>query len=342
MNEASGNQVWSWQPNQGTVQIIAATAGGGVAVLNIVGNQEDVVRLDSSDNATYDTWGTAGGSAGYGVLSNASYFAGLWYGVGGDPVFEGMVGQPEEEAFTAWPDPDGGAPNNGGSKQAVIYQYHFVPRAITGIDYQQVVEDSVPEGSNTNFQIPVRHVFVMNSKATADRFITDLRSGAAAVAFVGDSIGYPSGNGTTVRYGLWFYNQILASPNAPAGVAEYQGSAIMRRSIGDIAPDTQVLFIGACEFDSNMSQWLVPVKTKGQAFILPTQPVPTYLGPVTEAWVATLANLASGNNVTTSVNNGNLYLKQNPPSPPPTGPVPYVRPIWGVAGDGTFTIKASQ
>ena len=60
VNEASGNQVWSWQPDQGTVQIIAATAGGGVAVKNIVSNQEDVVRLDLNGNPTYDTWGTSG------------------------------------------------------------------------------------------------------------------------------------------------------------------------------------------------------------------------------------------------------------------------------------------
>src|ERR1700685_4057743 len=45
VNEASGNELWRWQPSQGTVQIIAATVGGGVSVKNIVGNQEDVVRL---------------------------------------------------------------------------------------------------------------------------------------------------------------------------------------------------------------------------------------------------------------------------------------------------------
>ena len=34
-----------------------------------------------------------------------------------------------------------------------------------------------------------------------------------------------------------------------------------------------------------------------------------------------------------------LGLKNNPPTPPPGD---YVRPIWGVMGDGTFKIKASQ
>jgi hypothetical protein len=337
VNESSGSEQWRWQPSSGTVQIIAATAGGGLAVKNLVVGQENVVRLDASANPTYDTWGTAGGSSGYGVISNASYFAGLWYGVDGDPVLEAIVGEPKEDAFLAWPEPGGGGTNNGGSKQAVIY--HFVPQAITGLNYQQFVEDSVPEGPNTNFKIPVRHVFVTNSNATADRFITDLKSGAAAVSFIGDSVGYPSGNGTVQRYALRFYNQLLVSPNTPSDL-KYPGYSIVSESMKQIAPDTQIVFIGACDIDSNMRQWLVPVTTTGQAFILPDPPpTPTYLGPASEAWVAMLENLANGNNVTTSVDNGNTYLKNNPPQPKPAD---YVRPIWGVVGDGTFKIKASQ
>ena len=79
VDEASGNEQWRWQPESGTVEIIAATAGGGVAVKNIVGNQEDVVRLDSTGTPTYERWGTAGGTSGYGVVSNSSYSStGLW------------------------------------------------------------------------------------------------------------------------------------------------------------------------------------------------------------------------------------------------------------------------
>jgi len=115
VNEASGNQVWTWQPSQGSVEIISATAGGGVAVKNIVGNQEDVVRLDSNGNATYDTWGTAGGSAGYGVLSNSTYFAnGLWVGTTGDPVIAGVIGDTESDAPDVYPN-HGGTPQNQGS-----------------------------------------------------------------------------------------------------------------------------------------------------------------------------------------------------------------------------------
>lgn len=109
VNEASGSQVWSWQPNQGTVQIMAATAGGGVTVKNIVGSQEDVVRIDSTGNPTYDTWGTTGGSAAYGVLSNSSYFANqLWVGTTGDPVISGMTGDTLQTANTNWPWGTGG------------------------------------------------------------------------------------------------------------------------------------------------------------------------------------------------------------------------------------------
>jgi Bacterial Ig-like domain (group 2)/IPT/TIG domain/Abnormal spindle-like microcephaly-assoc'd, ASPM-SPD-2-Hydin/Galactose oxidase, central domain len=350
VNEASGFQLWTWQPSEGTVQIIAATTGGGIAVLNTLNNgQEDVVRIDSNDNPSYDAWGTTGGSAAYGVLSNATYFAGLWIGVGSDPVIEGMVGQPMEENSTPWPDPDGGAPNNGGSKQAVIY--HFLPRnpgpdfPITGnngTNYEALVENSVPDGPNANLKIPVRHVFVTLADATVDRFVTALRSGAAAVAFIGDSVGFGTGN-SVPRYGLQFFNQILASPDIPAG-AFYPGYTIVTKSFTDIAPDTQVLFIGACEFDSTMSQWLVPFKSSGQAFIVPSTPSVTFLGAASEAWTAMLVDLAGaqgGNaaSVSTAVTFGNQYLTDHPPSPLPGD---YVKPVWKYVGDGNVVIKASQ
>jgi uncharacterized protein YjdB len=93
VNESSGAELWSWQPNSGTAQIITATAGGGIAVLNVLSSgAEDVVRLDSNGDPTYDSWGTSGGSAGYGVLSNSTYFANsLWVGTD-QPVITGMIG----------------------------------------------------------------------------------------------------------------------------------------------------------------------------------------------------------------------------------------------------------
>jgi hypothetical protein len=55
VDESSGGR-WNWQPSEGTVQLIAATAGGGAAVLNTLYNgQQDVVRLDATGNPTYDT-----------------------------------------------------------------------------------------------------------------------------------------------------------------------------------------------------------------------------------------------------------------------------------------------
>lgn len=185
----------------------------------------------------------------------------------------------------------------------------------------------------------MKHVFVTKADATVDRFVTALRSGAAAVAFIGDSVGFaPDAGGSAQRYGLQFFNQILTSPNLPTG-AYFPGYTIVTRSFKDIAPDTQILFIGACEFDSTMSQWMVPVETSGQAFIVPSQPVPTYLGPASEAWVAMLQDLASGLTATTSVNDGNQYLQSHPPSPKPPD---YVRPVWKPVGDGNVKLKASQ
>ena len=115
VNEASGNELWRWQPESGTVQIIAATAGGGVAVRNIVGNQEDVIRIDSTGTPTYDTSGTAGGTSGYGVVSNSSYSStGLWVGTTGDPVISTIVGIPLDIAATTWAS-DGGTEQGQGS-----------------------------------------------------------------------------------------------------------------------------------------------------------------------------------------------------------------------------------
>jgi hypothetical protein len=107
VNEADDNQKWAWQPSQGGVEIIAATAGGGVAVRNILDYAtENVVRLDADGNPTYDTWGTNG--SGYGVLSNASYFGnGLWVGLTGNPVVGGVVGSDLYTALSHWTSPKG-------------------------------------------------------------------------------------------------------------------------------------------------------------------------------------------------------------------------------------------
>ena len=121
VDEASGNEKWRWQPESGTVEILAATAGGGVAVKNIVGNQEDVVRLDASGNPTYDTWGTSGGQGGYGVLSNSTYFnTGLWAGTTGDPVIAGVEGEPLEVAASTWAESGGTEQKQGSSDPGLV------------------------------------------------------------------------------------------------------------------------------------------------------------------------------------------------------------------------------
>jgi hypothetical protein len=109
VNEADGNQLWSWQPDQGTVQIIAATAGGGVAVKKHrrQPGRRGPPRLERQRHLRH--LGTAGGSAGYGVLSNSVYFANdLWVGTTGDPLISGMIGNLLPVANDNWPWGTGG------------------------------------------------------------------------------------------------------------------------------------------------------------------------------------------------------------------------------------------
>jgi len=75
----------------------------------------------------------------------------------------------------------------------------------------------------------VGHVFVTLENATVDRFVAALGSGAAAVAFMGDSVGFDAGGGPQ-RYGLQFLNQILASPNIPTG-AVLPGYTIVKEAL---------------------------------------------------------------------------------------------------------------
>ena len=145
VNEASCSELWSWQPNSGTAEIIAATAGGGVAVKNIVGNQEDVVRLDRAAIPPTTHWGTAGGSAGYGVLSNSTYFAnGVWFGTTGDPVIAGLEGDPEVDAPQVYSD-HGGTPQKQSS-------------ADPGLQLVGVSDCTVPDPATSGEAIYYRYV----------------------------------------------------------------------------------------------------------------------------------------------------------------------------------------
>lgn len=102
IDKTSDTQTWSWSPAEGSVEVLAATADGGVAVRNTGTSQgENVVRLNASGNPTYDTWGTNG--SGYGVLSNAIYFdKGLWVGQVGNPVVGGLLGSDLYAALSSW------------------------------------------------------------------------------------------------------------------------------------------------------------------------------------------------------------------------------------------------
>jgi hypothetical protein len=95
-----------------------------------------------------------------------------------------------------------------------------------------------------------------------------------------------------------------------------------------------------------MSQWMMPVKASGQAFIVPSQASVTFLGAASEAWTAMLVDLVdlagvNGNatSVGAAVSFANQYLKDYPPVPLPRN---YVRPTWKVVGDANVTFKGSQ
>jgi hypothetical protein len=85
-------------------------------VLNTLNSgQQDVVRLDPTGAPTYDAWGTAGGSAAYGVLSNSTYFANnLWFGTTGAPVIAALDGDPVFAAPQIYSN-DGGTPQKQSS-----------------------------------------------------------------------------------------------------------------------------------------------------------------------------------------------------------------------------------
>jgi hypothetical protein len=119
INETDGTQVWSWQPSQGLVEIVAATTGGGVTVRNVLSDgTENVVRLDYSGAPTYDTWGTTG--SGYGVLSSATYTrGGVWAGQAQGHL-AGIMGGVLSPAATIWSDPQGSPQKQRSADPALV------------------------------------------------------------------------------------------------------------------------------------------------------------------------------------------------------------------------------
>ena len=145
--------------------------------------------------------------------------------------------------------------------------------------------------------------------------------------------------GVPKRYGLLFFNQILASPTLPAS-ASFPFYTIDRKSFSDIKPNSRVLFVAACDFDDVMNQWMTVYKSSAQAYIVPKVPdIPTFLGAASAAWVRMLLDLGDGHPANTALASGNQYLIDHPPNPLPQD---YVRPTWKAIGDQNVTFKASQ
>ena len=241
VDEASGNEQWRWRSNSGTAEIIAATAGGGVAVKNIVGNQEDVVRLDSTGTPTFDTWGTSGGSAGYGVLSYSTYWAnGVWFGVGGDPVPEGVVGEPLGDAGGPYPFAGGNGPGQHASETPTVV--NFLPSLIenqilnipnagapntpTTADFPCYMDSSIRNSSLLQYSnkctVPsgpagqiarVNAQYVLRQAATVQGFRAAFNQKLNAIAFIGHGIGVHLDQPNEFSYGINFYYPLAPGKN---------------------------------------------------------------------------------------------------------------------------------
>jgi hypothetical protein len=240
VNESNGSQLWNWQPSEGTVHLIAATAGGGVAVLNMLDSgQQDVVRLDSSDNATYDTWGTIGGSAGYGVLSNASYWInGTWMGIGDTAIIEGLVGNTLGDASGPYTFSGGNGHDQGASKTPTVL--NFLPSFIesqvstipnTGIppnppataDFPCYMDSNIRNKSliqysggctaPSNHAVRVDAQYLLREAATAEAFRSALRQKLDAVAFIGHSVVEHINQPNEFSYGINFYYPLWPGTN---------------------------------------------------------------------------------------------------------------------------------
>jgi hypothetical protein len=267
-DEASGNQLWSWTPSPWAVntytpwvEIIAATAGGGVAVREIQTTanstngiptgQEDVVRLDSNGNATYDSWGTSSGSAAYGVLSNSTYWVnGEWVGVSSDPVIEAVSGETLEVAVTDWSSGAGGG--GGGNRQGqnrpklpeiiTFLPSHlsepnqpqndvpaFYTSMLGGAQNNQIFKAQVPsinniqnDGGTLTGQTPVAEqtffdgMDPVHGTATASTFLAWMQHPIDALAFIGHAIDTHYDNpDIDFSYGINFYLPKAASVNCP-------------------------------------------------------------------------------------------------------------------------------
>jgi len=251
VEEASGNELWRWQPASGTVQIITATAGGGVAIRHVIGAQEDVVRLDANGNATYDPWSTVGGATGYGVVSNSTYWVnGLWVGTGGDPVIEEIAGNPLDSATSSWPSGQvtGGGGNVQGQSHSPLPQIvTFLPShlgappnpAYDVPDFYTLMESTlntinvingVRSTGTPNGTVKAFQRFHDGNSARVQVFQSELNRPLDAIAYIGHSLDANEGTPYQFSFGITFYypnsNPPFADPNAPWDVLYPNGDTL--------------------------------------------------------------------------------------------------------------------
>ena len=343
VDEASGNEQWRWQPNSGTVQIVAATAGGGVAVKNIVGNQEDVVLLDATGTPTYDTWGTSGGSAGYGVVSNSSYYShGLWFGTTGDPVIAGVIGDVMFDALGPWPFSGGGAPDQNSSPLPIFSNFEPVDPNPFGTSKQKILAKDFPRYKNKDLFAPLGtattpHNF-LKSSATLDAFENQIGKPIQAIAFIGHAY-VPKDQ----AQGLCFWAQCgvpnLILPPGVTGITtqDNQGDTYdVVFAPPQLDVGARVVFISACDFATPAMQDFIGIssQTQHRALVLPTNVTDTYAYMGETEWLYIAQALAQHKTVQVAVDYANGQIAQIPWTDLNGNPLPLVK--WHVVGDGSI------
>jgi hypothetical protein len=317
VNQASGAEQWRWRPNNGsTVQIIAATAGGGVAVRNILQNsiQEDVVRLDSTGTPTSDAWGTAGGSAGYSVLSNSTYITnGLWVGVGGTAVVAELKGDLMDVGLTDYAYSGGNEARQ--NKKPIPSVKTYVPFQIDNPGQSQYTPSHYAADMRSAIPASVAHLsFELLGTATYPKFMGDVQSrNFKAVGYVGHSY-EPQGTSVGICFAIndssqpqWTSDCIIQS--SQRGLFN-PGTEVKPEYVDKISTQAKVIYIAACATDTIFRLlWDTTDGTKGKAIILPnattrSQPVNLVHGAV--VWQIVAYHLSQGETVQASVAAGNV------------------------------------
>jgi hypothetical protein len=356
-DEASGNQLWSWTPSASSytpyLEIIAATAGGGVAVREIAtdgnGNPtsqgEDVVRLDSNGNATYDSWGTSGGTSGFGVLADSTYYGhGLWVGTTADPVVAGVMGDIMFDALGPWAWSGGGSPEQHSSPLPIFANFETTDPNPSENSETEVLANELPSTYTSSLFSPLgtatRPYYFLKSDATQGEFEIEIGRNIQGIAFIGHS--YPALSIPNVAVGLCFWGycaipDLVLRPGESIGnTSDPQGDVYEVGLAGPWNGQARVVFISACDLTSVMQDWFgINSQTQHRVLIAPKGAVQVdmYMGQT--AWLFVAQALSRHLSVATAVKFANQQMASINWVDSKGNKLPV--PTWYPIGDSTIT-----